>query len=143
MSVNGCTPQKSLVNHVSGLSERPRMKRFRVSATKTSATKSYASSKEDFHPRSLRNAGRRAPLDRMLAITDLVWKHSCLTPSPFYPQLCRRRSFDGSTLVYGHLSMIQIIIAAAHCFARGMMVVEIRILVTSQEWNRTAQHLRS
>lgn len=52
---------------------------------------------------------------------------------------------EASTTAHGctGISMTQIGIAAAHCFALGMMIVDVRILVTSQEWNRTARHLRS
>lgn len=103
MSVNGCTPQKaSSTMHLGAVTVRERIDSG-VSATNTPATMSYASSREDFHLHSLRNAGHRAPLDRMFAVTELVRKHFCLALSRFYPQLCRRRSFDGSAVVYGHL----------------------------------------
>lgn len=143
MSVNGYTRQRpsSIINP--GAVNIREQKGSGVSATKTPAITSYASPKVRLSSpffKGLPGTARRCIAGlRSLTLCQGISASSAVSSAH------NSAGEEASTAAQGCTAILitQIGIAAAHCFARGMMIVDVRILVTSQEWNRTAQHLRS
>lgn len=102
MSVNGCTRQRpSSTNNPGAVNvrEQKSSENSEVSATKTPAIHLLQTQRKTLISVLREFAGNRALPVCRLTVTDLVPGHLSPSRSLFCPQLCRRRSFDESTVV--------------------------------------------